>query len=111
MFLVVRMPPSTANRSPESPWVSVRSADETPTRNDCCWKIPIEAVNSAAYGGARFITQVPRCNAPGSGLASFRARLQVYHNRDMAGKIAAENPRPAAQGRSKQPAIGLLGKR
>ena len=29
----------------------------------------------------------------------------------MAGKIAAENPRPAAQGRSKQPAIGLLGKR
>ena len=43
MRLVVRMLPSTANRSSESPWESVRSADETPTRNDCCWKIPIEA--------------------------------------------------------------------
>ena len=40
---VVRLLPSTANRSSESPWVSVGSADETPTRNDCCWKIPIEA--------------------------------------------------------------------
>jgi len=35
--------PSTANRSSESPWGSVRSAYETPTRNDCCWRIPIEA--------------------------------------------------------------------
>jgi hypothetical protein len=42
MRLVVRLLLSTANRSSESPWVSVRSADETPTRNDCCWKIPIE---------------------------------------------------------------------
>jgi hypothetical protein len=32
---VVRMLPSTANGSSERPWVSVRSADETPTRNDC----------------------------------------------------------------------------